>query len=177
MKRKMLVGLLLSVCGFSAFADENRFELPLSEVLNSTQARESAGIDGSVRFYFGSAWLLRKDYVPAGSFGNRDGSAVISKGTNTKRYETKEEACRDVMTAILRDVQRIATRKGANAVFFTAGYYEVDPLTVRSNESKLRSQFISEDKYVCRSAWINTNVTFEVIYANEDVQGMEAGAG
>lgn len=177
MKRKVLACLLLSAFGSSAFADENRFELPLNEVLDSPQARDG-GIDGSVRFYFGTAWLLRKDdYVPAGSFGNRDGGGVIMKGTNTKLYETKEEACRHVMVGALRDAQRMAKRKGANAVFFTAGYYEVDPRTIRSNESKLRSQFVSEDKYVCRSAWMNTSVTFEVIYANEGARAVDPEAG
>lgn len=130
MKRTLLACFWFSVFAFPALADENRLELPLNEVLDSPQARESAGIDGSVSFYFGTDWLLRKDYTPVGSFGNRDGRGVISKGTNSKLYETKEEACRSVMTSVLGDAQRTAKRKRANAVFFMGSYYKVDPRTI-----------------------------------------------
>jgi hypothetical protein len=177
MKRTLLACFWLSAYAFPALADENRLELPLNEILDLPQAKEDAGIDGSVSFYFGNAWLLRKDYTPVGSFGNRDGRDVISKGTNSKLYETKEEACQDVMTGVLRDAQRIAKRKRANAVFFMASYYKVDPLTIRASRGGLESGFISEDKYVCRSAWMNTNVTYEVIFANEGVPVVEPEAG
>lgn len=125
----------------SAFARETRLELPLSELVNSEQAR-AAGLDGSVRFYLAGQNV---------SVASRMRSDVANRKTNAAN-KSDEEACRWVALTALVALQNKAKKLGANAVVDIVSYYK-------------KNEFRSASKYECYAGTFVAGVALKGTYA------------
>jgi uncharacterized protein YbjQ (UPF0145 family) len=143
MKRAIIAGaLVLLAAAPQAYAADRRVEFPLSELLNSPEAKE-AGIDGSVRFFLAGQ--------PTPGVGQRLGEDISNKKSNAFA-KSDQTACYRAMLSALKAFQESAKRKNANAVIDMVSFY-------KRNEER------SSTNFVCYAGGIMAAVTMKGTYA------------
>lgn len=124
MNRLATAALLAALTAAAPIADarNTRLELPLQELVNSSQAK-AAGIDGSVRFYLAGQKV---------GVVSRLGEDVANRKTNAAN-KSDVEACNWVALSALKALQDNAKQRGANAVVDIVSYYKKSEFRSASN--------------------------------------------